>query len=63
MLKTNIYVCEDCCNVILSADEALISCHGTKLKSLKPKAVNEEHQISYVKIENEYCFEINHIME
>lgn len=63
MLNADVYVCENCGNVIISADDTSISCHWTKLKSLKPKAVNEEHHISYTKIENEYCFKINHIME
>ncbi len=62
MLKTNIYVCPICGNIIHSCGEAVISCCGIELPPLLGEEFDELHQISLEKVEDEYFISLNHDM-
>ena len=63
MLRTKIYVCPVCGNVIFSAGEAAISCHGITLLPSEAEQPEEHHQISVERIEDEYYVQIDHEMK
>lgn len=54
LLKSNLYVCPICGNIIHSTGEAMISCCGVTLPPLEAEQDDDEHQISCEKIEDEY---------
>jgi transcriptional regulator with XRE-family HTH domain len=62
MLRTKIYVCPVCGNVIFSAGEAAISCHGISLLPSEAEQPDDHHQISVECIEDEYYVQIDHDM-
>ena len=62
MLRTKIYVCPVCGNVIFSAGEAAISCHGISLLPSEAEQPDDHHQISVERIEDEYYVHIDHDM-
>ncbi|MBR2523152.1 MAG: helix-turn-helix domain-containing protein [Clostridiales bacterium] len=62
MLRTKIYVCPVCGNVIFSAGEAAISCHGISLLPSEAEQPDDHHQISVERIEDEYYVQIDHDM-
>lgn len=62
MLRTKIYVCPVCGNVIFSAGEAAISCHGISLLPSEAEQPDDHHQISVERIEDEYYLQIDHDM-
>lgn len=59
MLKSNIYVCPICSNVIHSIGKSVISCCGITL----PVCEAEELDFNIEIVENEYYISINHPME
>ncbi|MBP5261963.1 MAG: helix-turn-helix domain-containing protein [Clostridiales bacterium] len=62
MLRTKIYVCPVCGNVIFSAGEAAINCHGISLLPSEAEQPDDHHQISVERIEDEYYLQIDHDM-
>lgn len=62
MLKLNIYVCPVCNNVILSAGEAVVSCHGIVLPALEAEEGDPDHIISACRVEDEYYITLSHEM-
>ena len=42
LLKTRFYVCPVCGNIIHSASEAAISCHGINLQPLEPRVIGKK---------------------
>lgn len=63
MLRTKIYVCPVCGNVIHSVGEALVSCHGIQLPILTAELPDQEHPIQVSRVEDEYYIEIDHAMD
>ena len=63
MLKTKLYVCPICRNLIQSIGEALVSCHGIVLPALEAEEENKDHHLQIEKIEDEYYVKIDHEME
>lgn len=62
ILKSKLYVCPICGNVIHSTGSAMISCCGVNLPPLEAESPDEKHQISCEKIEDEYFITIEHPM-
>lgn len=57
-----IYICPVCGNIIYSAGEAVISCHGINLSALEAEDSNNLHKITIEKVEDEYVVSIHHEM-
>lgn len=62
MLRTNLYVCPICGNVIKSTGEAIVSCCGVTLPVLEAEPADEKHPVSIEKVEDEYYVTIDHEM-
>ena len=62
MLRSKIYVCPVCGNVIHSMGEAVINCHGVLLTPCQPEETDENHMIFVERIEDEYFVRIEHDM-
>lgn len=62
MLRSKIYVCPVCGNVINSVGEAVISCCGITLPPLEAEAADEAHRAKLERIEDEWYIEISHEM-
>lgn len=62
IMKSNLYVCPICGNILHATGSAMISCCGVTLPSLENEQVDDEHQISCEKIENEYFVSLHHPM-
>ena len=62
MLRSKLYVCPVCKNVIHSMGGASISCHGIALMPLEAEPTDEQHMIFIERIEDEYYVRIDHSM-
>lgn len=62
MLKSKIYVCPVCGNVIIGTGEAVISCCGISLPSLEAEETDGQHSIRMEKVEDEYYVTVDHEM-
>ena len=62
MLRSKIYVCPLCGNVIHATGEALISCCGVTLPALDPDEVDDEHMFTVEKVEDESFVTVHHDM-
>ena len=62
LLRSRLYVCPVCGNVIHSMGEALISCCGITLPPLEAEDADEEHKISIEPVEDEKFITVNHEM-
>lgn len=62
MLRSKIYVCPVCGNVINSVGEAVISCCGITLPPLEAEEADEVHRAKLERIEDEWYIEISHEM-
>ena len=62
MLRTGIYVCPVCGNVIHAIGSALISCCGITLPRLSAEEVDEEHRITIEPVEDEHFLTVRHDM-
>lgn len=62
VLKSKFYVCPICGNMIYSMGEAVIQCHGVLMKAAEPEEIDEKHNISIERIEDEYFIQIEHEM-
>ncbi|MBE6952082.1 MAG: helix-turn-helix domain-containing protein [Ruminococcaceae bacterium] len=62
MLRTRIYVCPVCGNVIHAIGSALISCCGITLPCLSAEEVDEEHRIAIEPVEDEHFLTVRHDM-
>ena len=63
VLRSKLYVCPVCGNVIFSMGETVISCHGITLMPLEAELSDEGHKIIIEKVEDEYFVQIEHNME
>ena len=62
MLRSEFYICPVCGNVIASAGEALVSCHGITLPPLESEAPDFEHEINVEISDGEYYVTVEHEM-
>ena len=62
MLRTKLYVCPICGNVISATGEAVISCCGSTLPVLEAEPADEMHAINVEQVEDEYYVTIHHDM-
>ena len=62
MLRSKIYVCPVCGNIIHSVGEAVISCCGITLPPLEAEEADEAHRAKLERIEAEWYIEISHEM-
>lgn len=62
MMRSKIYVCPICGNIIHSAGEAVISCCGILLPALEAEEVDENHSISIENVEDEKFVTVHHDM-
>lgn len=62
MLRSKLYVCPVCGNVLHSMGEATITCHGVQLVPLEAEETDETHIITKEQVEDEYFISINHEM-
>ena len=63
MLRTKLYVCPICGNVIESVGQAVVSCCGLTLPALEPEEIDEAHSVSITRAEDEYCVSVAHEMD
>ena len=62
MLRTKIYVCPICGNIIHSTGNAVVSCCGITLPALEAEEVDDNHNISIEPVEDEYFITVDHDM-
>lgn len=62
MMRSKIYVCPVCGNIIHSMGEAVINCHGVLLTPSQAEESDERHMIFIERVEDEYYVRIEHDM-
>ena len=62
MLRSKIYVCPVCGNIIHSVGESLVQCNGVTLVPEEPAKPDETHNIKVERIEDEYYVSVEHEM-
>lgn len=62
MLRSKIYVCPICGNVIHTTGDAVISCCGVTLPALEAEEVDCEHEICIETVEDEHFLTMDHPM-
>ena len=62
MMRSKLYVCPVCGNVIHSMGEAAVHCHGILLTPLEAEPADERHMIFLERAEDEYYIRIDHSM-
>ena len=62
MMRSQIYVCPVCGNIIHAMGEAAISCCGVALPPLEAEEPDEAHQITIEKVEDEQFVVVHHDM-
>ncbi len=63
LLRSRIYVCPLCGNVIQAKGEAMVSCCGITLPAAEAEEPDEAHAAQIEKIEDEYYVSLRHGME
>ena len=62
LLRSSLYVCPVCGNVIHSTGEAVISCCGVALPPLETEEPGEDHPVQIEPVEDEYFVSVRHDM-
>lgn len=62
ILRSKFYVCPICNNIIRTVGDAVISCCGITLPPLEAEEIDENHQITIEKVEDEYFITVHHGM-
>ena len=62
VMRSKIYVCPVCGNVIYGMGEAVIHCHGVSLTPCEMEETNESHKIFIERSDDEYYVQIEHDM-
>ncbi len=62
LLRSCLYVCPVCGNVICARGDALISCCGVQLPALEAEEPDAEHDLRVERIEDEYYVHLDHAM-
>lgn len=62
MLRSRIYVCPICGNIVHSAGETLVSCCGLTLPPLEAEEVDGDHSVRIEPVEDEQFITVDHPM-
>ena len=62
ILRSKFYVCPVCNNIMSAVGDAVISCCGITLPPLEAEEVDENHQITIEKVEDEHFITVQHSM-
>ena len=62
MLKSQLYVCPICGNVIHTPGDTVIGCCGVSLPALEAEAPDEHHEIQIEPVEDEHFITVHHPM-
>ncbi len=62
ILRSKFYVCPVCNNIIRAMGESLISCCGITLPPLEAEEIDEAHNITIERVEDEYFITVKHDM-
>ena len=62
LLRSRVYVCPICGNVIRAKGEAMVSCCGVTLPPLEAEEADEAHAARVEKLEDEYYVSLSHEM-
>ena len=62
MLRSKIYVCPVCGNIIHTTGETVVSCCGVLLPSIDAEDVDDEHKITIEQVEDESFITVHHSM-
>ena len=62
ILRSKFYVCPVCGNVIRTTGDTVISCCGITLPPLEAEDVDDAHEITVEKVEDEHFITVNHEM-
>ena len=62
LLRSRLYVCPVCGNVIFAKGDSLISCCGIELPALEAEEADGGHRANVERVENEYFISIPHEM-
>ena len=62
LLRTKLYVCPICGNIIQSVGEAVVSCCGIVLPPLEAEPEDDEHRLHVERVEDEYYVTVAHEM-
>lgn len=62
ILRSKFYVCPLCGNIIRTTGDAVISCCGIALPSLEAEDMDDSHEITIEKVEDEHFVTIKHEM-
>lgn len=62
MLRSKIYVCPVCGNIIHSTGNTLVSCCGITLPPLEAEDADESHRITIENVEDEHFITVDHPM-
>jgi len=62
MLRTKLYVCPVCGNIIHSTGETAISCCGIQLPALDAEEADEAHSVTVEQVEDEHFVTVHHDM-
>ena len=62
ILRSKFYVCPICNNIIRTVGDTVISCCGVALPPLEADEIDDNHQITIEKVEDEHFVTVNHDM-
>ena len=62
ILRSKFYVCPICNNIIRTVGDTVISCCGVALPPLEADEIDDDHQITIEKVEDEHFVTVNHDM-
>lgn len=62
MLRSRLYICPICGNVIVSGGEMAVSCCGIALSPAEAEEPDENHSLSLEQVEDEYFVHLDHPM-
>ena len=62
ILRSKLYVCPLCGNVIIGTGEAVVSCCGITLPALEAEAPDDAHSMNVETVEDEFYITVNHAM-
>lgn len=62
LLRSRLYVCPICGNVIHTTGEAVVSCCGVTLPVLEAEELDESHPVSIQAVEDEHFITVDHPM-
>lgn len=62
ILKSKLYVCPICGNVLHATGSAMVSCCGVTLPPLEAESIDDEHQVHCEIIEHEHFVSLQHPM-